>query len=574
MYTILYGICLIITVILFIYMAQKNYDNIDIYQWTIIILIPVIIMAYWLKTRINNPETAAVLFCFIYLDSTILLTDILFSLMRTLGMRISSGMKIVCYGIAGIHMAIVSLCFNTDLYYKTITIAHSPLGSATKVEGGPMMLAHYMYLAYMVLWMAAILYVSIKKRGEFAKSNLFTYMVIMIGGIIAYFMEGVFKVDFSMLPVIYTLADLTVVARYDYAHKHDITYLIAGQRKKDTTKGYMAIGMNGLFLSCNEKCYDFLPFLKNVSVNEEIPSDDRYVRKIYNLIRSFERDGINTTKFQVGDMTCVCEISSFNVYRYGKKQGYLLELRDGTEEQRAFDIIANYNETLNEEVKNKTDNIKEIQRKIVLSMADMIENRDNNTGGHVKRTSDVIHIILDEIVRQGIIPIDEQKVQDIIRAAPTHDLGKLTIDSSILNKPGRFTDDEYAIMKTHSTKSGEMVRILLEGVEEERFVDVAYNVARYHHERWDGRGYPEGLVGTMIPLEARIMAIADVYDALVSKRVYKDAMSFEKSAAIMCEGMGTQFDPNMKAVFLGCREKMEQYYIQNDETPRQEEKAG
>jgi HD-GYP domain-containing protein (c-di-GMP phosphodiesterase class II) len=89
-------------------------------------------------------------------------------------------------------------------------------------------------------------------------------------------------------------------------------------------------------------------------------------------------------------------------------------------------------------------------------------------------------------------------------------------------------------------------------------------VARYHHERWDGRGYPEGLVGTMIPLEARIMAVADVYDALVSKRVYKEPMSFEKSAAIMCECMGTQFDPNMKAVFLGARERMEQYYLQND----------
>ncbi|MBQ1416260.1 MAG: HD domain-containing protein, partial [Selenomonas sp.] len=86
----------------------------------------------------------------------------------------------------------------------------------------------------------------------------------------------------------------------------------------------------------------------------------------------------------------------------------------------------------------------------------------------------------------------------------------------------------------------------------------------YHHERWDGKGYPEGLVGSMIPLEARIMAVADVYDALVSKRVYKEPMSFEKSAAIMCEGMGTQFDPKLKEIFLGCREALEQYYLQND----------
>ena len=115
-------------------------------------------------------------------------------------------------------------------------------------------------------------------------------------------------------------------------------------------------------------------------------------------------------------------------------------------------------------------------------------------------------------------------------------------------------------MKTHSVISGQMVHILLEGVEEERFVRTAYNIARYHHERWDGKGYPEGLVGEMIPLEARIMAVADVYDALVSKRVYKEPMSFDQAAQIMYEGMGTQFDPNMRPVFLHCRKKLESYY--------------
>jgi HD-GYP domain-containing protein (c-di-GMP phosphodiesterase class II) len=229
---------------------------------------------------------------------------------------------------------------------------------------------------------------------------------------------------------------------------------------------------------------------------------------------------------------------------------------------RNYRIISDYNEALNAEVREKTDSIRDMQRKIVFSMANMIENRDDNTGGHVKRTSDVVRILVDEIIRQGEIPMSDEKARDIVRAAPTHDLGKITIDESILNKPGRFTDEEYEIMKTHAAKSGEMVLIVLEGVEEERFVQVAFNVARHHHERWDGRGYPDHLVGTMIPLEARIMAVADVYDALVSKRVYKEAMDFERARTIMVEGMGTQFAPNMKAVFLGCLDQLEQYYRQ------------
>ena len=115
-------------------------------------------------------------------------------------------------------------------------------------------------------------------------------------------------------------------------------------------------------------------------------------------------------------------------------------------------------------------------------------------------------------------------------------------------------------MKTHSVLSGQMVKILLEGVEEESLVRTAYRLARHHHERWDGKGYPDGLVGETIPLEARIMAVADVYDALVSKRVYKDKVSFEKADQIIREGMGSQFDPALEPVYLAAKPKLEAYY--------------
>jgi response regulator RpfG family c-di-GMP phosphodiesterase len=190
----------------------------------------------------------------------------------------------------------------------------------------------------------------------------------------------------------------------------------------------------------------------------------------------------------------------------------------------------------------------------------MVENRDSNTGAHVKRPSDVVRILVEDIQANQYFPLSDELAKDIVRTAPMHDLGKVSIDSGILNKPARLTPEEFAIMKTHSTISGQMVMILLEGMEEEHLVETAYHVARYHHERWDGKGYPEGLVGEMIPLEARIMAVADVYDALVSKRVYKEPMSYEKAAQIMQEGMGTQFDPNMHLVFLSCRSRLEHYY--------------
>ena len=127
-------------------------------------------------------------------------------------------------------------------------------------------------------------------------------------------------------------------------------------------------------------------------------------------------------------------------------------------------------------------------------------------------------------------------------------------------KPGRFTDEEFAQMKKHAAEGARIVHEILEGTEDESFRKVAENVAHYHHERWDGSGYPEGLKGTEIPFEARIMAIADVYDALVSKRVYKEKMSFEKADEIIMEGMGKHFDKMLEPYYIAARPSLEAYY--------------
>ncbi len=235
-------------------------------------------------------------------------------------------------------------------------------------------------------------------------------------------------------------------------------------------------------------------------------------------------------------------------------------------------MLERFTTELSDEVAKQTVHIQEIQQRIVLSLGDMIGSRDGNTGGHVKRTSDVMKILVDEIIRRNkagtgnpkFRTISGKKGEDIIRAAPMHDLGKIFIDTKILCKPGKLDDEEYKIIKTHSVHSGEIVNLILRDVEEESFVNTAFNVARYHHERWDGTGYPEGKMGGKegegIPIEARIMSVADVYDALVSKRCYKEPMSFEQAYQIMIDGMGKQFDPDLKEIFEACRQDLERYY--------------
>ena len=202
----------------------------------------------------------------------------------------------------------------------------------------------------------------------------------------------------------------------------------------------------------------------------------------------------------------------------------------------------------------------EMQDKLVFGMATMVEGRDNSTGGHIRRTSKVVELIVHEMILDDSLSAHHRFYANVIKAAPMHDLGKITVDDAVLRKPGKFTDEEYAQMKKHSPEGAKIVKNILDGGTDDYFEEIAVNVAHYHHERWDGRGYPEGLKGEEIPLEARIMAIADVYDALVSKRVYKDEFSFEKANQIILEGMGTQFDPGLEKYYLAAREKIEAFY--------------
>lgn len=194
-----------------------------------------------------------------------------------------------------------------------------------------------------------------------------------------------------------------------------------------------------------------------------------------------------------------------------------------------------------------------IQKGIITSIATVVEERDESTGSHIARTVDYVSALIKKMKKQDKYAANKNEYyENITLAAPMHDIGKIKIPDAILNKPGKLTEEEYEIMKKHSVYGADIIEKTMKGVEEESYYEVACNIAKYHHERYDGKGYPEGLKGEEIPLEARIMALADVYDALVSERVYKKAYPKEEAIRIIIEGRGTQFDPLLTELFLQC----------------------
>ena len=189
------------------------------------------------------------------------------------------------------------------------------------------------------------------------------------------------------------------------------------------------------------------------------------------------------------------------------------------------------------------------------ALACLAETRDNETGNHILRTQGYIEVLCRQLA--GDAPyasaLPAPRIEMIVKAAPLHDIGKVGIPDQILHKPDKLTEEEWVVMRTHAARGAEAIRRAIESEREQsafEFLRVAMDIARYHHEKWDGSGYPEGLQGEAIPLEARLMALADVFDALISRRVYKPPMEFAKACAIIGEGSGSHFDPRIVDAFL------------------------
>jgi len=210
-----------------------------------------------------------------------------------------------------------------------------------------------------------------------------------------------------------------------------------------------------------------------------------------------------------------------------------------------------FNENLQKMVEEKTENVIELQNALLKTIAELVECRDDITGGHIERTQRGIKILLEEIEKSGVYT-EETKGWDkklLLQSCQLHDVGKISIDDNILKKPGKLTEEEYNEMKKHAIFGEQIIEKIEALTKESDFLKYAKIFAANHHERWDGLGYPRGLKGDKIPLLGRIMAIADVYDALTSVRPYKKAFSHEEAVRIITEGSGTQFDPTLVEIF-------------------------
>lgn len=550
----------VLLVVIYAFIFHKHFDvNLTIMT----ILVPVLTLGFVLMATSTNIQEALVGLKLSYIGGCFLLLSAMFLIFNVCGVYLKPWMRVVLVAIS-FTIFIFSLTIgHSDLFYIGTPDLEIVNGAARIVNKhyGPMHTAFYvMVVVYYLMTVGVIIYSFFKKK-QVSRSILILIVLSVTVAMIGFFGGRLLTTQFELLPATYNLGIIIYLIIASRLRLYDASDSVTDSLVQKGDTGFISFDSKMRYLNSNETAKVMIPELVDLIVDHPIEHHDWLKEDFDSWVKQFEKYGVDKQFMKHKDRIYLVNVSHLVIGHLGHSHsGYQFLISDDTANQQYIELIKNYNSQLEEEVAEKTKHVIEMQDKLVLGMATMVEGRDNSTGGHIKRTSDCIRILVEEIKKDNILGLDDVFCNNLIKAAPMHDLGKIAVDDIILRKPGRFTPEEFEIMKTHAAEGARIVAQILDGTDDKEFAKIAVNVAHYHHERWDGSGYPKGLKGEEIPLEARIMAIADVYDALVSKRVYKESMSFEDADRIIMEGMGKHFDKRLEKFYVSARPKLEDYY--------------
>ena len=550
----------VLLVVIYAFIFHKHFDvNLTIMT----ILVPVLTLGFVLMATSTNIQEALVGLKLSYIGGCFLLLSAMFLIFNVCGVYLKPWMRVILVAIS-FTIFIFSLTIgHSDLFYIGTPDLEIVNGAARIVNKhyGPMHTVFYvMVVIYYLMTVGVIIYSFFKKK-QVSRSILILIVLSVTVAMIGFFGGRLLTTRFELLPATYNLGIIIYLIIASRLRLYDASDSVTDSLVQKGDTGFISFDSKMRYLNSNETAKVMIPELADLIVDHPIEHHDWLKEDFDSWVKQFEKYGVDKQFMKHKDRIYLVNVSHLVIGHLGHSHsGYQFLISDDTANQQYIELIKNYNSQLEEEVAEKTKHVIEMQDKLVLGMATMVEGRDNSTGGHIKRTSDCIRILVEEIKKDNILGLDDVFCNNLIKAAPMHDLGKIAVDDIILRKPGRFTPEEFEIMKTHAAEGARIVAQILDGTDDKEFAKIAVNVAHYHHERWDGSGYPKGLKGEEIPLEARIMAIADVYDALVSKRVYKESMSFEDADKIIMEGMGKHFDKRLEKFYVSARPKLEDYY--------------
>ena len=549
-YSIILGLTLLLTFI-YVFMWHKHSS---IHFTLLYIFIAITNLGFFLFSLSTTLEEALLAYKLTYVGGCYVTLFMMFLILDLCHVKINNWITVLA-------IALSTFMFTSALTVGYASFFYNSVGFEM-VDGNPTLIKDYgvmhtlfyvMVIVYILVGLGAIAY-GFSKKKEISRKILILLAIIEVVVALSFFVGRIITKKVEFLPagfVIFEAIGLIIINRINL---YDVTDCGIDAIEKTKETGFISFDKKYHYLGSNDVAKEIFPVLSELTIDNPI---ENIMPNAYQWLMSY-LEGHNNFYYSVDSKIYLIKVNDLYIGRF--RSGYQFMVLDDTKNQKYISLLDKYNTELKDEVELKTKHIVEMHDRLVMSMAQMVESRDNSTGGHIKRTSEGVRFLIEEIKKDNELNLSDEFCKNIIKAAPMHDLGKIAVDDAVLRKPGRFTPEEFEIMKTHAKEGQRIVHQILEGTDDKYFQQIAENVAHYHHERMDGSGYPDKLKGEEIPLEARIMAIADVYDALVSKRVYKEKMSFEEANKIIMDGMGTQFDKNLEKYYVKARPNLEKYY--------------
>jgi len=511
--------------ILFVYTKLQRPSEMQKYASMLSVGTMLMLFGYNLELQATTFESAYYATIFSYIGEPFMLISIFFLVSTFYDVKIPKWLFIVLVIFA---LSIPVLVYTNDyhhLYYDSVGFDPDAVYSSLVLDHGPLYYLNALISIVCVLLTTITIVRGYKTTKSVMKKRLSVYSFLMvffgISGYIVYFLGLSGGYDTTMLGLSTVVVFLAIL--YFRCRAFDVV---------DRAKDYaLDLSTDGIIIYDDADRIVYKNAAAEKILSNLIPEESlkdlaggETVRKVDDVIYSIKET----------------EITHRNDYL-----GRSIEISDISESY-------NYRSQLEKAVKATKEKLEGIQRTILGSFASLVEARSLETGDHIRRVSVYTEKIAKSLVKQGRYAelLTDEYVKMLVNSSPLHDIGKISISDTILLKPGKLTDEEFDEMKKHAAIGAEVIKVTMSGLESKEYVDMAADIALYHHERWDGKGYPCRLMGADIPLAARIVAVADCFDAMTSKRCYKDAFTDEQALEIIKEEAGTHFDPEVVKAFL------------------------
>ena len=467
----------------------------------------------------------------------------------------------------------VMLSEKYTFYYADVVFDPGPPASLITTPG-PFYYVRFVILGVemaLSIFFTALTYTG-RRKASFRTMIFFVGMMFLV--FVVYITELIVDLKYELLPVCYLACGLMLNYSSKRMALYDVTLSVQEKIDEVNNYAYIAFDRNYNFMGCNTMAYIFFPELEAASIDSRLEPENYALKGLLKWVHDTsmyaDKEDV-TAKYVKNDLVINdrnpeerkhlnCEMSLIHYGINNRIEGYLVELVDDTDQQARIEQLSFKGERLQREATKAAKKLKSLQSSTILGMAAMIESRDNSTGGHINRTTACCALFVEHLRTLHDYNQSENYWDAVVNSSPLHDLGKIGVSDSILKKTSGLKPWEYDEMKTHAAKGAEIVKKVLVDVDDKEFVRVATNVAHYHHEKYDGSGYPDHLRGEQIPFEARIMALVDVFDALVSQRYYKEPMSYDDAFKIIHDERGSHFDPHLSKIFISLKPEIISLY--------------